>query len=390
MKIVCVGAGPASLYFAILMKAQDPAHEVHVYERNRLDDTFGFGVVFSDATMDNLEEADPPSYAAIRRAFYHWDDIDIHYRGEVLSSTGHGFAGLSRLRLLRILARRAQELGAELHFEREVDSLDRFDAADLIVLGDGVHSLFRERYAADFQPQIDERPNRFVWLGTTCEFPAFTFYFRENEHGLWRVHAYQYEDNHSTFIVECTDETFAASGLAVDDEEATVAYCEALFAQELQGHRLQKNRSVWRRFPTIRNARWHRDNMVLIGDAVHTAHFSVGSGTKLAMEDAIALRDALVAEQGPGGDAGLSRARIQRAASAYAQERKGPVESLQRAAQASLQWFEDTERYLDLEPVEFGFSLLTRSLRITHQDLQVRDPDYVARVDDWFAQCAET
>jgi anthraniloyl-CoA monooxygenase len=375
VRIVSVGGGPAGLWFAILMKRADPRHEVLVLERNRPDDTFGFGVVFSDATLENLEAADPQTLASIRRSFYHWDDIDIHFAGRVLSSTGHGFAGISRLRLLQILDARCRELGVEIRYVNEVRDLGAFEGADLILGADGVNSTVRTLLADRFRPSIDLRPNRFVWLGTTRPFPAFTFYFKENAHGLWRVHAYQYEERGlSTFIVETTDEAFRASRLAVDDENATIAFCEELCREELGGHRLLGNRSVWRNFPTVTNEAWSHGHVVLIGDAAHTAHFSVGSGTKLAMEDGIALAAALGSEPDVG-----------RALRLYEERRRPDVASLQRAAQASLDWFESTERYVRTEPIQFGFNLLTRSLRITHQDLRVRDPVYVDEVDAWFA-----
>jgi anthraniloyl-CoA monooxygenase len=367
MKIVCVGGGPAGLYFGILMKKADPRHDITVLERNRPDDTFGFGVVFSDATLDTIAEADRPTYDAITKAFYHWDDIHIHFRGEVLRSTGHGFSGMSRQKLLNLLQRRAAELGVKQEYQREVAEAP---PADLVFAADGVNSTIRAKYAEYFKPTIDWRPNRFVWLGTTFPFDAFTFYFRENEHGLWRVHAYRYEQETSTFIVETTEDAWRKAGLDKASEDETIAFCEALFAKELAGHRLIKNRSLWRSFPIVRCARWYHKNVVLAGDAVHTAHFSIGSGTKLAMEDAIALRDAIVA-----------RPTLQEALAAYEGDRLPKVESWQRAAQVSLQWFEDTERYLKLDAVQFGFSLLTRSLRVTHQNLKERDAKYVAEID---------
>ena len=378
MKIAIVGGGPAGLYFAILMKRRDPAHEVVVTERNRPDDTFGFGVVFSDATIAEVESADEETYRAITEHFVHWDDIDIHYRGQVIRSTGHGFSGMSRRSLLDVLQREAAALGVDVRYETEVADLRGFADADLVVGADGVNSTVRRLLEDRFGPSVDFRPNRFVWLGTTRPFPAFTFYFRENEHGLWRVHAYQYEPGHSTFIVECTERTWRSAGMDRADEEETVAYCEALFGEELEGHRLIRNRSVWRSFPTVRCARWWTDNVVLMGDAVHTAHFSVGSGTRMAMLDAIALCDALAASPHSPTE-GLQ---------AYENARRPQVESLQRAAQASLEWFEATERYMDLAPLQFAFTLITRSLRITHEDLRVRDPAFLAHVDAWVAEHA--
>jgi anthraniloyl-CoA monooxygenase len=372
---VSIGGGPAGLYFAILMKQADSAYDVTVVERNRPDDTFGFGVVFSDATLEHFAAADPESHAEISRALAHWDDIDIHYQGQVVTSTGHGFAGLSRQGLLDILQRRCRQLGVRLAFEEDVTDLERFAGADLVLAADGVNSVVRARYAAHFEPAIDWRSNRFVWLGTSCPFAAFTFLFKENEHGLWRVHAYRYDQRLSTFILETTAATWARAGLDRAGEDETVAFAERLFARELGGHRILKNRSLWRSFPTVRNAHWHWGNVVLVGDAAHTAHFSVGSGTKLAMEDAIALSTAL-----------RRHADLPTALSAYEAERRRPVEALQRAAQASLEWFEQTERYHGrLEPVQFAFSLLTRSLRVTHESLRARDPKLVESLDRWFA-----
>ena len=393
MKIRVVGGGPAGLYFAILMKRSDPGHDLEVIERNRAGDTFGFGVVFSDATISQVEDADETTYRAITDHFVHWDDIDVHYGGEIITSTGHGFAGMSRHTLLRVLQEQAEQLGVVLRFETELADLSDLGPADLIVAADGVNSRLRASFEDVLQPTVDERPNRFVWLGTTREFPAFTFSFRENRHGLWRLHAYQYEQAqgdepaHSTFIVECTEEAFSSAGLADLDEEGTAAYCAQVFAAELDGHPLIANRSVWRTFPTIRCEQWwapHRQDgrscpVVFMGDAVHTAHFSVGSGTRMAMLDAIALRDALLATQ---GDAEAACAR-------YQEERQGPVASLQRAAQASLEWFEATERYTDLDPIQFAFTLITRSLRITHEDMRLRDPEFLGRVDEWYAREAE-
>jgi anthraniloyl-CoA monooxygenase len=379
VRIVSIGGGPAGLYFALLMKKADPAHDVTVVERNRPDDTFGFGVVFSDATLEGFAEADRDTYEAITRSFAHWDDIAIHYRGEVLTSTGHGFAGMSRQRLLDLLQRRCADLGVRLLFQTEVSDPDAHGAADLVLAADGVNSVTRARYAAHFRPTLDWRGNRFVWLGTTFPYSAFTFHFKESEHGLWRVHAYRYDASTSTFILETTEATWRRAGLDGADEDATLAFAERLFADELAGHRLLKNRSLWRSFPTVRNATWHHGHVVLIGDAAHTAHFSIGSGTKLAMEDAIALAEAL-----------QRHGEVEKALVAYEEARRPEVEALQRAAQVSLEWFEQTERYHGrLAPLQFAMSLLTRSLRVTHENLKVRDPAFVARVDRWVAAEAE-
>ncbi|MGH6989621.1 MAG: bifunctional salicylyl-CoA 5-hydroxylase/oxidoreductase, partial [Stellaceae bacterium] len=334
-----------------------------------------WGVVFSDETLGNIAAADPETYGAITDAFAHWSDIDIHFRGEVVTSTGHGFSGLARRQLLNILQDRAAALGVDLAFETEIGDLGRWRDADLVLGADGANSSIRERYSDHFRPEIDWRPNRFTWLGTTRQFPAFTFIFKENEHGLWRVHAYRFDATYSTFIVETNDETWRRAGLDGASEDQSVAYCEHLFAAELDGHPLLKNRSIWRSFPTVRCAHWSHENVVLVGDAAHTAHFSIGSGTKLAMEDAIALAEALSAHGA-----------MPAALAAYEAERRPIVESTQRAAETSLHWFEETERYhRRLVPIQFAASLLTRSLRITHENLKQRDPDFIARLDRWFA-----
>ena len=366
------------------MKRSGPAHDVIVLERNRPGDTYGFGVVFSDATLEELAAADRESYEAITRSFHHWDDIDIHYRGHRLTSTGHGFSGLARTTLLEILESRARELGVDLRCGVEVESEEAYADADLVLAADGVNSRMRDRYAGVFAPRVDLRPNRFVWLGTTKPFPAFTFHFRETEHGLWRVHAYQYrpggdgEEAVSTFIVEATEATWRAAGMDAASEEETVAFLEDTFREELDSHRLIANRSVWRSFPTVRNRSWRHGNIVLVGDAAHSAHFSIGSGTRLAMIDAISLHESLLAHD----------LAVAPALEAYETARRPEVESVQRAAQASLEWFEGTERFLETEPVQFAFNLITRSLRITHSNLALRDPEFTARVDRWFAERA--
>lgn len=375
MEIVSVGGGPAGLFFGILMKQRQPSCRVSVLERNRPRDTFGWGVVFSDETMGNIAAADPPSYERITAAFAHWDDIDIHYRGEVLTSTGHGFPASPASSFSKSCRRGRARLGVELRFETEVAAIDAFRSADLVVGADGVNSRVRELHAGAFRPEIDFRPNRFIWLGTTHRFGAFTFLFKENEHGLWRAHAYDFDRTHATFIVEATETTWRNAGLDKAGEDESIAYCTRLFADDLRGAPLLGNKAIWRSFPIVRCGRWRHENIVLLGDACHTAHFSIGSGTKLAMEDAIALADALD-----------RHGRVPDALEAYESERRPVVESTQRAAQTSLQWFEETERYFGtLEPLQFAASLLTRSLRITHENLKLRDPGFVRRLDSWFA-----
>ena len=378
MKVNILGGGPGGLYAGILIRKLDPNAQVTLFERNRPEDTFGFGVVFSDATLQEIAYADQETYDAITSRFHHWDRIDVHYRGTLLESEGHGFAGLARRELLLLLHDRCRAVGVDLQFEAEVTDLEALRDADLMIGADGVNSVVREHLAHAFKPTIDLRPNRFVWLGTTRPFPAFTFYFKEDSHGLWRVHAYQYDvQGNSTFIVEAREETWSAAGMDEATEEDTVAFLSELFAAELEGAPLVRNRSLWRQFPTVRNRHWSTENVVLLGDAAHTAHFSVGSGTRLAMLDGIALTEALARESD-----------VEKALLVYEEERRPPVESLQRAAQASLQWFEDTERYWNLEPTQFGFSLLTRSLRISHANLRERDPAFVDRVDQWVADQA--
>jgi anthraniloyl-CoA monooxygenase len=376
MKIDIVGGGPAGLYFAILAKKADPSHEITVHERNGRHDTFGFGVVFSDAALDTLRAAYPETHDEITRHFAHWDDIEIHYRGHVLRSGGHGFSGISRQKLIDILVARAKALGAKVVFHKEVADIAALKAqTDLLVGADGANSAVRSQLAFAFKPATEWRPNRFVWLGTDFPFPAFTFHFKENEHGLWRVHAYRYDKGHSTFIVETTESTWRAAGLEKASEDDTLAFCTKLFSEELAGHKLLKNKSVWRAFPIIRNDRWSHENVVLLGDAAHTTHWSIGSGTKLAMEDALALSTAL-----------HGASSVAEALANYERDRRPTIESFQRSARVSLQWFEDTERYMAHEPIRFGFSLLTRSFRVTHDELMTRDPAYVKAVDEWFAK----
>ena len=375
MRIVSVGGGPAGLYFSILMKKALPGAEITVYEQNRPDDTFGWGVVFSDETLDNFERADPESYAEITASFRYWRNIETYYGGTCVVSSGHGFSALSRKTLLLILQRRCGELGVELVFEREVGGVEEFADADLILGADGINSVVREADAGHFQPRLDWRQCRFSWLGTDKPLEAFTFIFKESEWGLFQVHAYPFEEGLSTWILECQDEVWRRAGLDGTSEEETVAFAEALFAEELDGHRLLANRSLWRQFPTVRCETWHHGNVVLVGDAAHTAHFSIGSGTKMAMEDAMILAETFQ-ELGTGD--------VPAALQAYEDRRWVDVVKLQKAAQTSLEWFENSARYLGQDPVQFTFNLMTRSKRITYDDLRERDPDLIQRVDSGF------
>jgi anthraniloyl-CoA monooxygenase len=380
MRIVCVGGGPAGLYFAIQMAARDASHRITVIERNRPGDTFGWGVVFSDETMRNLEGADPPSRQEILDGFAHWDDIDIHFKGRVITSGGHGFCGIARRQLLEILQRRAVALGVELVFEREADDLADFADADLIVAADGINSRIRTRCAAHFQPEIELRSNRFIWLGTHRLFAAFTFIFVPTEFGWFQAHAYRFDSDTSTFIVETTEAAWRAAGLDQLDTAGAIAFCERLFAPWLDGQRLLANMdhlrgSQWIRFPRVANARWVMGNTVLMGDAAHSAHFSIGSGTKLALEDAIGLARAIDRH---GSD-------IPAALAAYEAERRVDVLRLQSAARNSTEWFENVARYADLEPEQFAYALLTRSQRISHENLRLRDRPWLEGLERWLA-----
>lgn len=377
MRVTIVGGGPAGLYLALLMKKADPRHDITLHERNQADDTFGFGVVFSDETLNQFLAEDAGTYEAIKDSFAYWHEIDVIAAGERIRSGGHGFCGLSRKRLLQILQQRCRDHGISLHFGSEQLDFERLRRdCDLLVGADGINSLVREKWKEVFRPGLDWRPNKFVWLGTTLPLDTFTFIFEANEHGLFQVHAYRFEDGLSTFIVETTEETWKRAGLDQASEADTIAYCEKLFASHLHGHRLLSNRSIWRNFPTVKCARWVHDNVVLIGDAVHTAHFSIGSGTKLAMEDAIALNRALNA----------GHQTVPAALQAFEAARQTEVSILQHAAQVSLEWFEHTDRYRGFEPMQLALSLLSRSKRITYDNLRLRDPAFMDQVDRWFAE----
>ncbi len=379
MKIVCIGGGPGGLYFSILMKKAFPSSQIQVFERNRADDTFGWGVVFSDETLSNFEKSDPESFAQIRQNFVYWDRIETFYREQRVASTGHGFCGLSRKRLLEILQERCRALGVSLQFQKEITDFSSLDSADLIVACDGANSLLREKKANLFRPQIQWGRCKFSWLGTDKELTAFTFLFRESEFGLFQVHAYPFEKGKSTFIVECREEVWKKAGLDRASEAETVAFCEKLFAKDLQGHRLLSNRSIWRSFPTVSNERWHDGKTVLLGDSAHTAHFSIGSGTKLAMEDAMALAEAF---QKTGTQD------ISSVLTAYESVRKPETIRTQRAAQTSQAWFENSARYLTQEPLPLVFNLMTRSKRITYDNLRSRDPQLIQKVNEGWKSVA--
>lgn len=379
MKIGIVGGGPAGLYFSILMKKADPSHDIVVFERNAADDTFGWGVVFSDETLGNLLEADADTHEEITRTFAHWTDIDIHLKGQTFRSTGHGFSGISRKAFLKILQDRALSLGVRIRFQTEITEVPDPREYDLLVGADGIRSRVRQTYEQIFQPELDFRRCRYIWLGTHKLFDAFTFIFEENKHGLFQVHAYRFDESASTFIVECDEETWRNAGLDQKTPEEGVAYLEEVFGRHLDGNRLLLNKSTWINFVTVRNKVWHHDNVVLLGDAVHTAHFSIGSGTKLALEDAIALADALCRVPGD----------LKEALQTYEAERRPMVERTQKAAQDSLLWFENTRRYWKLPAIQMAFSLLTRSKRIGFDNLRLRDTEFVDEVTNWFADQVE-
>jgi anthraniloyl-CoA monooxygenase len=381
MRIACIGGGPAGLYLAILMKKADPSHDITVFERNRPDDTFGWGVVFSDATLGNFQAADPESYEEIKRNFHHWDDCDIFFKGRKITSGGHGYCGIGRKKLLNILQARAAALGVRQVFETEVDDDAQFADADLIVAADGVHSKVRNKYAAHFQPDIDVRKCRYIWLGTHLKLNAFTFITEPSEWGWFQVHAYQFDRDTSTFIVECREETWKAAGLDKLDQAGSIAFCEKLFEKHLRGNKLMSNArhlrgSAWLNFNRVLCKKWHHRNIVLIGDAAHTAHFSIGSGTKLAMEDAIALSKTLTAHPGD----------VEHALALYQAEREIEALRLQSAARNRMEWFENVARYARFEPEQFAYTLLTGSQRISHENLRLRDRAYVESVETWFAQ----
>jgi anthraniloyl-CoA monooxygenase len=385
MRIACLGGGPAGLYFAISMKLRDPAHHIDLFERNRPDDTFGWGVVFSDQTVENLLANDPVSGAVIQSEFAHWDDIDVHVGGETIRSSGHGFIGIGRKRLLNILQERARELGVNLHFENEASAdLDDWADYDLVIAADGANSRIRDRYEPHFGVDIQTRRNKFFWFGTEKAFEAFTFAFEKTAAGWVWAHAYRFEDGFSTFIVEMDPDTWAGLGLDRKTQDEAIALCEGIFADYLDGHALQSNArhlpgpQAWLTFRRIVCDHWSHRNLILLGDAAHTAHFSIGSGTKLALEDAIKLAEVLN-RPGLTRDAALAE---------YQAERNLEVLKLQNSARNSTEWFETLERYLHFEPIQFAYSLLTRSQRVSHENLRLRDKAWLEGVERWFQSAA--
>jgi len=394
LRIAVIGGGPGGLYFSALAQqlAATPGgpgrHEITVWERNAADDTFGFGVVFSDETLGGIEHADPAVFTRMQREFAIWDDIDVHVKDEVVTSGGHAFAAMSRRRLLEILQERCGELGVTLNFRTEAPDVGELAASyDLVVAADGLNSPVRRRYADTFGPALDVRDCRYIWLGTSLVFDAFKFYVRETPYGVMQIHGYPYDATGSTFIVEMTSAVWRRAGFSDyadrdwapgESDEKSIALIRELFADVLDGHEVMANNSRWISFTTVRNEHWVHDNVVILGDAAHTAHFSIGSGTKLAMEDALALAACLHEEPaGPGS--------IGRALATYEEERKAVVLSTQRAAQASLEWFENLGQYVHQEPTQFAFNIMTRSRRVTYDNLRVRDPEFVARCEAWYA-----
>jgi anthraniloyl-CoA monooxygenase len=370
MKINIIGGGPAGLYFALLMKKQDAGRAITVYERNAPDDTFGWGVVFSDKTLSYLRDTDKESFDEITASFEVWDNVDVVHRDQKITIRGNRFSGIARLELLNILQRRCQQLGVGLHFRAEVAQVENLRDCDLLVGADGINSNTRQRYSEHFRPELGVRTNKYIWYGTRQLFHGLTLTFRETERGVFAAHSYKFNREMSTFIVECDAETWKEAGFAVMTEEATRDYIEKVFANDLHGHELLSNNSKWINFVNVRNERWSYENVVLLGDALHTAHFSIGSGTKLALEDAISLSRCF-AERGS----------VAAALAEFERVRKPVIEEYQEAAYESLVWFENVRDYMSLSPVPFAYRLMTRSKRIDYENLKRRDPQFIAAYD---------
>lgn len=367
MKINIIGGGPAGLYFAILMKKAAVSHQIEIYERNGPDDTFGWGVVFSGKTLANLRAADQESHAEITKQFEAWDNVDVVHRKEKISIHGNSFSGIQRLQLLKILQRRAEELGVKIHFRTEIHDIDALrNDCDLLLAADGVNSTVRQRYADRFQPELDVRTNRYIWYGTNQLFHGLTLTFRENEAGVFAAHSYKFNSSTSTFIVECDPETWDKAGFAKMADEQTREYLGEVFAADLNGHELLSNNSKWINFLLVKNQNWFFENVVLIGDALHTAHFSIGSGTKLAIEDAIALAESF-----------RQNTTVQDALHSFTSTRRPIILDYQAAAFESMIWFENAKKYMHLSPLELAFTLMMRSGRVSYEDLKRRDPDFI-------------
>ncbi|HSD46113.1 MAG TPA: FAD-dependent monooxygenase [Pyrinomonadaceae bacterium] len=372
MKIEIIGGGPAGLYFAILMKKAEPARRIRIYERNGPDDTFGWGVVFSGKTLANLRAADEESHAEITKQFEAWDNVDVVHRDEKISIHGNSFSGIARLQLLKILQRRAEELGIEVSFRTEIHDIDALrEDCDLLVAADGVNSTVRLHYLEQLKPQLDLRTHRYIWYGTNQLFHGLTLTFRENAAGTFAAHSYKFNKQTSTFIIECDPETWKAAGFELKSDAETRAYLGEVFANDIGGYELLSNNSKWIQFLLVKNENWFFDNVVLLGDALHTAHFSIGSGTKLAMEDAIALAESFRQTSG-----------VQSALAQFTKTRRPVIEDYQTAAFESMLWFENVRHYMHATPMELAFSVMTRSGRVTFDDLKKRDPEFIRRYEE--------
>ena len=371
MKIRIIGGGPAGMYFAVLMKKADAAHDITIYERNGPDDTFGWGVVFSGKTLANLRAADEPSHADITRDFEAWDNVDVVHRDEKISIHGNSFSGIARIRLLKTLQKRCEERGVEIKFHSEIADIDLLKHdCDLLVGADGVNSFVREKYAEHFQPNLSTRPNKYMWYGTNQLFHGLTLTFRETRAGVFAAHSYKFNQTTSTFIIECDPQTWDAAGFRDMREEETRGYLAEAFAPDLNGDELLSNNSKWINFLLVTNTNWQFENIVLLGDALHTAHFSIGSGTKLAMEDAIALADSF-----------KNKSTINEALQDFEKTRKPVIEDYQAAAYESMRWFENARDYLHFTPLELAYSLMKRSGRVDDQELRKRDPEFMAQYE---------